>query len=52
MAVVGTLGRNIVFEVRDDKALLLQSMSRDISSRWTTHTTCLLYTSPSPRDAQ
>lgn len=39
MAVVGTLGRNIVFEVSDDKALLLQSMSRDISGRWTTHTT-------------
>lgn len=39
MAVVGTLGRKIVFEVSDDKALLLQSMTRDVKSRWTTHTT-------------
>ena len=39
MAVVGTLGRKTVFEVSDDRALLLQNMSRDISGRWTTHTT-------------
>ena len=39
MAVVGTLGRRIVFEVSDDKAMLLQNMSREVKSRWTTHTT-------------
>ena len=39
MAVVGTLGRKIIFEVSDDKALLLQNMTRNISGRWTTHTT-------------
>lgn len=39
MSVVGTLGRKIVFEVSDRKALLLQSMSRDSKGRWTTHTT-------------
>lgn len=39
MAVVGTLGRRIVFEVSDDKAMLLQSMTREVKSRWTTHTT-------------
>jgi phage protein U len=39
MAVVGTLGRKIVFEVSDDKALLMQSMTREIKSRWTTHET-------------
>lgn len=39
MAVVGTLGRKIVFEVSDNKALLLQNMTRDISGRWSTHVT-------------
>lgn len=39
MAVVGTLGHRIVFEVSDEKAMLLQDMSREIKSRWTTHET-------------
>lgn len=39
MAVIGTLGQSIVFEVSDDKAMLLQNMSRDIKSRWATHET-------------
>lgn len=39
MAVVGTLGRQIVFKVSDEQAMLLQNMSREIKSRWTMHET-------------
>ena len=39
MAVIGTLGPKIIFQVSDRKALILQSMSRDTKGRWTTHTT-------------
>lgn len=37
MAVIGTLGKSIVFEVSDQKVLLLQSLSREVKGRWTTH---------------
>lgn len=39
MPVVGTLGRKIVFEVSDKRALVIQNMSRDSKGRWTTHNT-------------
>ena len=31
---IGTLGRNIVFEVSDETALILQEMTRETSGRW------------------
>lgn len=39
MSVIGTLGRKIVFEVSDKQAMLLKNMTRQVSGRWTTHTT-------------
>lgn len=39
MAVIGTLGSRIVFTVSDRQALLLQTMTRQVAGRWTTHTT-------------
>lgn len=39
MSVIGTLGRNIIFEVSDREALLLQNMTRQVAGRWTTHNT-------------
>lgn len=39
MSVIGTLGRNIIFEVSDREALLLQNMTQQVAGRWTTHTT-------------
>lgn len=39
MSVIGTLGQKIVFEVSDQKAMLLQSMTREVKGRWTTHET-------------
>lgn len=37
--VVGTLGKQIVFQVNDETALLLQEMSREVSGRWAIHET-------------
>ena len=34
---IGTLGRNIVFEVSDETALILQEMTRETSGRWAIH---------------
>lgn len=39
MAVIGTLGRKIIFTVSDRQAMLLQNMTRQVAGRWTTHTT-------------
>ena len=36
---IGTLGRNIVFEVSDETALILQEMTRETSGRWAIHET-------------
>lgn len=36
---IGTLGKNIVFEVSDKKALVIRSLGREVAGRWTTHTT-------------
>jgi hypothetical protein len=35
--VIGTLGKKIVFRVSDQQAVILQSMSREISGRWAEH---------------
>ena len=35
--MIGTLGRKIVFEVSDDWVLTFNSMSREVSGRWTKH---------------
>ncbi len=35
--MIGTLGRNIVFEVSDEYALTFNNMTRDVSGRWTEH---------------
>ena len=35
--MIGTLGRKIIFEVSDDKAMTFHDMTRDISSRWAEH---------------
>lgn len=37
--VIGTLGKQIVFEVDDETALVLQEMTRETSGRWATHET-------------
>ena len=37
MAVIGTLGKNIVFEVSDKKALLMEKLSREVKGRWSAH---------------
>ena len=34
---IGTLGRNIVFEVSDDRVLTFSELTREITSRWTNH---------------
>lgn len=34
---IGTLGRNIVFEVSDDRVFTPSEMTREITSRWTNH---------------
>ena len=35
--MIGTLGRNIIFEVSDDRVLTFDGFSRDISGRWAEH---------------
>lgn len=35
--MIGTLGRNIIFEVSDEHALTFRSMTREISGRWADH---------------
>lgn len=35
--MIGTLGRNIVFEVSDERALTFRNMSREVSGRWVEH---------------
>lgn len=35
--MIGTLGRKIIFEVSDNRVLTFESMSRDVSGRWTEH---------------
>ena len=35
--MIGTLGKNIVFEVNDDRAMTFHDMTRDLSGRWTEH---------------
>ena len=35
--MIGTLGKNIVFEVNDERALTFRDMTRDLSGRWTEH---------------
>lgn len=35
--MVGTLGTSIVFEVSDTCAFTIDSMSREVAGRWTTH---------------
>ena len=35
--MIGTLGRKIIFEVSDDRAMTFRDMTRDISSRWAEH---------------
>lgn len=37
--MIGTLGREIVFEVSDEKVLTFQAMSREVKGRWATHET-------------
>lgn len=39
MSVIATLGSKIIFRVSDKDALLLQTMTRQVAGRWTTHTT-------------
>ncbi len=39
MSVIATLGSRIIFRVSDKDALLLQTMTRQVAGRWTTHTT-------------
>lgn len=34
---IGTLGRNIVFEVSDDRVLTFSELTREVTSRWTNH---------------
>ena len=34
---IGTLGRNVVFEVSDDRVFTPSEMTREITSRWTNH---------------
>ena len=48
--MIGTLGRKIIFEVSDNRVLTFESMSREVSGRWTEHEVlgCLLYTSELP----
>lgn len=35
--MIGTLGREIIFEVSDNRVLTFESMSREVSGRWTEH---------------
>ena len=35
--MIGTLGRKIIFEVSDNRVLTFESMSREVSGRWTKH---------------
>ena len=35
--MIGTLGRKIIFEVSDNRVLTFESMSREVSGRWTEH---------------
>lgn len=39
MSVIGTLGSKIIFRVSDKDALILQTMTRQVAGRWTTHNT-------------
>ena len=36
---IGTLGKNIVFEVSDKQVMAFSEMSREVSGRWATHET-------------
>lgn len=35
--MIGTLGKNLVFEVSDEKAFTFTALSREVSGRWTEH---------------
>lgn len=35
--MIGTLGKSIIFEVSDEKALTFRNMTRDVSGRWADH---------------
>lgn len=43
---IGTLGRNIIFQVSDDYALTFTDMTREVSGRWVEHE--VLGTKPKP----
>ena len=34
---IGTLGRNVVFEVSDDRVFTFSELTREVTSRWTNH---------------
>ena len=34
---IGTLGRNVVFEVSDDRVFTFSELPREVTSRWTNH---------------
>ena len=34
---IGTLGRNVVFEVSDDRVFTFSELKREVTSRWTNH---------------
>lgn len=34
---IGTLGRNVVFEVSDDRVFTFSKLTREVTSRWTNH---------------
>ena len=34
---IGTLGKKIIFEVSDEKALTFRDMTREVTGRWTEH---------------
>ena len=34
---IGTLGRNVVFEVSDDRVCTFSELTREVTSRWTNH---------------
>lgn len=34
---IGTLGRNVIFEVSDDRVFTFSELTREVTSRWTNH---------------
>ena len=48
--LIATVGRDVTVHLKGQPGIGKSSILKSLSKRFPTHTPCLLYTSPSPRD--